>query len=189
MESRINHFPVLFPCLNLVCIMQIVYNCKGVYVICRRNEMGKFIKRLIAAALTLIMTLLLPAVSVNAEPQQGTGNTASAGETELSDFEKQRKASYDTVPETNSIDGWPEGPKVYGNSAIVMDMDSGQASRELAYARKETDASISNKEACFGLLSEIQTLLEKRAKSGNREMKDHYSYLAFEIRQATGKTE
>ena len=125
MESRINHFPVLFPCLNLVCIMQIVYNCKGVYVICRRNEMGKFIKRLIAAALTLIMTLLLPAVSVNAEPQQGTGNTASAGETELSDFEKQRKASYDTVPETNSIDGWPEGPKVYGNSAIVMDMDSG----------------------------------------------------------------
>ena len=60
MESRINHFPVLFPCLNLVCIMQIVYNCKGVYVICRRNEMGKFIKRLIAAALTLIMTLLLP---------------------------------------------------------------------------------------------------------------------------------
>ena len=84
-------------------------------------------------------------------------------------------------------EGLPAG--LPGLPCDMMDMDSGQASRELAYVRKETDASISNKEACFGLLSEIQTLLEKRAKSGNREMKDHYSYLAFEIRQATGKTE
>lgn len=86
--------------------------------------MGKFIKRPIAAAFALTMTLLLPAVSVNAEPQPGTDNTA-AQETELSDFEKQKQASYDIVPETNCIDGWPEGPKVYGNSAVVMDMGSG----------------------------------------------------------------
>lgn len=79
--------------------------------------MGKILKRSIAAALALTMTLL-PAVSVNAEPQ-------AAAEGELSDYEKQRQASYETVPDTNQIEGWPEGPKVYGNSAIVMDMDSG----------------------------------------------------------------
>ena len=86
--------------------------------------MGKFVKRSIAAVLALTMTVLLPAVSVNAEPQPEAADTASQ-QTELSDFEKQKQASYNTVPETNNIDGWPEGPKVYGDSAIVMDMDSG----------------------------------------------------------------
>lgn len=70
----------------------------------------------------LIITIMAPVSVAHAEPQ----NQETAGEeTELSEFEKQRQASYDTVPETNNIEGWPEGPKVYGNSAIVMDMDSG----------------------------------------------------------------
>ena len=68
----------------------------------------------------------MPVSEVHAEPQaEQTADNGAAQETELSDFEKQKQASYDTVPETNNIDGWPEGPKVYGNSAIVMDMNSG----------------------------------------------------------------
>ena len=87
--------------------------------------MRTVLKRMTTVMLLLIM-IIMPVSEVYAEPQEGqtTDNTA-AQQTELSDFEKQKKASYDTVPETNNIEGWPEGPKVYGNSAIVMDMNSG----------------------------------------------------------------
>ena len=87
--------------------------------------MRTVLKRMTTVMLLLIMTMI-PVSKAHAEPQEGqsTDNTA-AQETELSDFEKQKKASYDAVPETNDIEGWPEGPKVYGNSAIVMDMNSG----------------------------------------------------------------
>ena len=88
--------------------------------------MGIALKRM-TAVLLLIMMIIIPVSDVYAEPQ--AGQTAEMGhaaqETELSDFEKQKQASYETVPETNNIAGWPEGPKVYGNSAIVMDMNSG----------------------------------------------------------------
>ena len=36
-----------------------------------------------------------------------------------------RKKSYETAPDTDSLRGWPEGPKVYAGAAIIMDMDSG----------------------------------------------------------------
>ena len=88
--------------------------------------MGIALKRM-TAVLLLIMMIIIPVSDVYAEPQ--AGQTVEMGhaaqETELSDFEKQKQASYETVPETNNIAGWPEGPKVYGNSAIVMDMNSG----------------------------------------------------------------
>ena len=88
--------------------------------------MGTVLKRMTTVLLLSIMIIIMPVSEVRAEPQAGQTTDHAAGqETELSDFEKQKKASYDTVPETNNIDGWPEGPKVYGNSAIVMDMNSG----------------------------------------------------------------
>lgn len=89
--------------------------------------MGTVLKRMTTVLLLLTMMMItIPVSEVRAEPQAGqTADNGAAQETELSDFEKQKQASYDTVPETNNIDGWPEGPKVYGNSAIVMDMNSG----------------------------------------------------------------
>lgn len=39
--------------------------------------------------------------------------------------EQQKQQSYETVPDTNTLDKWPEGPKVYAKAAVVMDMDSG----------------------------------------------------------------
>ena len=86
--------------------------------------MRTVLKRMTTVMLLLIM-IMLPVSEAYAEPQEGQSADNTAQETELSDFEKQKKASYDTVPETNNIEGWPEGPKVYGNSAIVMDMNSG----------------------------------------------------------------
>ena len=88
--------------------------------------MRTVLKRMTTVLLLLIMIIIMPVSEVRAEPQAGqTTDNAAAQGTVLSDFEKQKQASYDTVPETNNIDGWPEGPKVYGNSAIVMDMNSG----------------------------------------------------------------
>ena len=72
--------------------------------------MRNYIKRAAAAVLTGIMTVTL------------AGNVLAD---ETTDFEEALQASYDIVPDTNNIQGWPQGPHVYGDSAIVMDMDSG----------------------------------------------------------------
>ena len=38
--------------------------------------------------------------------------------------EKEKQESYEVVPDTNTFEKWPQGPNVYGASAVVMDMDS-----------------------------------------------------------------
>ena len=72
--------------------------------------MRKYIKRGAAAALAVVM-IVTPAGNVHAD--------------ETMTQEEALQASYDIVPDTNNIQGWPQGPHVYGDSAIVMDMDSG----------------------------------------------------------------
>lgn len=39
-------------------------------------------------------------------------------------LEAEKAASLAVPPETNSVEGWPQGPGVYADSAIVMDIDS-----------------------------------------------------------------
>ena len=82
--------------------------------------MRNYIRRTVAAALVVVMM------------------TALAGNVQADDtmtFEEARQASYDTIPDTNNIQGWPQGPQVYGNSAIVMDMNSGA----VLYGKKVDD--------------------------------------------------
>ena len=67
-------------------------------------------RRTAAAVLAVSMTVLL-AADVHAD------DTMTYGEA--------LQAAYDIVPDTNNIRGWPQGPHVYGNSAVVVDMDSG----------------------------------------------------------------
>lgn len=101
--------------------------------------MGRTFKHAVAAILlsTVIFTAI-PATAY-AEPQTAEGEESADGNTaadsgsgedgaetdEMSELEKQRQISYETLPETNGIEGWPQGPQVYAESAIVMDMDSG----------------------------------------------------------------
>ena len=73
--------------------------------------MKKRIKRVTAAVLTAAMTLAFSAAVFREE----------AAAEEVMDFETARQASYDTVPESNGIEGWPQGPQIYGNSGIVME--------------------------------------------------------------------
>lgn len=82
--------------------------------------MRNYIKRAAAAVLTGIMTVIL------------AGNVLAD---ETTAFEEALQASYDIVPDTNNIQGWPQGPHVYGGSAIVMDMNSGA----VLYGKKVDD--------------------------------------------------
>lgn len=117
-----------------------------------RNEMNTVLRRVLAAALT-VTAVITPSVSVYAETAAGTGGeaaqTAQTVEkeepapinpqaetgTEGLSFEEALQKSYDTLPETNSLTGWPEGPQVYGNAAIVMDINSGA----ILYGKKIDD--------------------------------------------------
>lgn len=57
----------------------------------------------------------------------------------------------------------------------------------LAKARRESDIKISGKEIYFGILSDLQKVLEKRAGSGPGEQAAHYSYLSYEVSKALGR--
>ena len=63
------------------------------------------------------LSVLLSPVSVAA-----TETTASSQETKEP---TEMETNYQKPIDSNQIDGWPTGPKVYAKSAIVMDMDTG----------------------------------------------------------------
>lgn len=92
--------------------------------------MKKSGKRIFSAALALICALI-PALAAQAE---------EAGE--QNEFEAALQASYDIKPDTNSIEGWPQGPQIYGHSGIVMDMDSGAVLYEKQADERHYPASI-----------------------------------------------
>ncbi len=91
--------------------------------------MKKTGKRILAAALALV-SAFAPASAAYAE------------EGDQNEFEAALQASYDVEPETNDILGWPKGPQIYGNSAIVMDMDSGAVLYEKQADERHYPASI-----------------------------------------------
>lgn len=111
--------------------------------------MKTVLKRVLAAALA-VATVITPAGSAYAETVSGTDgetvqttaqeepapiNPQAETGTEGLSFEEALQKSYDTLPETNSLTGWPAGPQVYGNAAIVMDMNSGA----ILYGKKIND--------------------------------------------------
>ena len=101
--------------------------------------METVLKRVLTA-ITVMAVALLPAGRAYAEPASSDAQAEAGVEpvsatqpapidpgaaTEGMTFEEARQAAYDILPETNSLDGWPQGPQVYGNAAIVMAIDSG----------------------------------------------------------------
>ena len=63
----------------------------------------------VLAAVCVIGTALIPSRAVHAEDV-------------VDPIAVQKQAAYDAVPETNGLENWPQGPHVYANSAIVMEM-------------------------------------------------------------------
>lgn len=70
---------------------------------------------------------LLAATILAVQPVQ-----AVPAEDENAKLEAEKKASLEIPADTNSLENWPEGPAVYAQSAIVMDMGSGA----VLYAKK-----------------------------------------------------
>lgn len=102
-------------------------------------------KRVFAAAMAAVMTVaLIPAGQSYAEPvsSQASSEIQEAAPinpgaaTEGMTYEEAMQASYDIPPDTNSLEGWPQGPQVYSSAAIVMDMNSGA----IVYGKKTDDA-------------------------------------------------
>ena len=71
--------------------------------------------------LALTATTLLAPVSVSAT---ATTNTATTDKTEQAE-PTEMEINYAKPVDSNKIDGWPQGPKVYAKSAIVMDVNTG----------------------------------------------------------------
>ena len=81
-------------------------------------------KRVYSFLLGLALTAgtLLAPVSVSAT---ATANTAAATDTTKQAEPTEMEINYAKPVDSNKIDGWPQGPKVYAKSAIVMDVNTG----------------------------------------------------------------
>ena len=51
------------------------------------------------------------------------------------DVEEEAKKAYELPVQSNEIENWPQGPAVYGQSAIVIDADT----RSILYAKNMHD--------------------------------------------------
>lgn len=108
------------------------------------------LKKIMAGILAFTLLAVQPVQTVLADEEinveqgtesgeQNTAEDPNAGKTEEQILEEERarteaerKTSLETPADTNSLEGWPEGPAVYAYSAVVMDMESGA----VLYAKK-----------------------------------------------------
>lgn len=81
------------------------------------------VKRRVTAVILTMAVSLLTAVRVQAAEEAAPIDPTA--DTKDMSFEETRQYCYNIQPETNSLEGWPQGPQVYGKAAIVMDMNSG----------------------------------------------------------------
>ena len=81
-------------------------------------------KRVYSFLLGLALTAgtLFAPVSVSAT---ATTNTAAATDATKQAEPTEMEINYAKPVDSNKIDGWPQGPKVYAKSAIVMDVNTG----------------------------------------------------------------
>lgn len=101
--------------------------------------MKPVLRRILAVVLT-VAAVMTPVAGVYAEP--APINPEAETGTEGLTPEEAMKKSYDRQPETNSLTGWPKGPQVYGNAAIVMDVNSGAVLYAKSIDDKHYPASI-----------------------------------------------
>lgn len=76
--------------------------------------------------LTVILTGLAgPVAAVRAEDVTSIDTTSAEPSKSTEEEEEATKKAYEMTVASNEWDKWPEGPKTYGEAAIVMDAESG----------------------------------------------------------------
>lgn len=107
-------------------------------------------KKILAGAMAAVILAACPGLNVCAEEGQeaAAAEGAEASQPEktpeelAAEEEARRNAIYEIIPDSNNLPGWPEGPKVYAASAIVMDMESGAVLYAKAAEEQHFPASI-----------------------------------------------
>nr|WP_305137603.1 serine hydrolase [uncultured Schaedlerella sp.] len=107
-------------------------------------------KRVLAGVLAAALLAVSPGFTAFAEEGQETpaADGAEAPQPEktpeelAAEEEARKNAIYETIPDSNQLPGWPEGPKVHAASAIVMDMESGAVLYAKAAEEQHFPASI-----------------------------------------------
>lgn len=112
----------------------------------------KFLTVILAAAILAACPsrFALATANVGTEAVEGAQDGAEAAEENrektpeelAAEEDARRNAIYETVPDSNNLPGWPEGPKVHAASAIVMDMESGAVLYAKAAEEQHFPASI-----------------------------------------------
>ena len=89
----------------------------------------KRVKRVLTGMMAAIILVTLCTSGVCAEDaaagEEKTAEEEKTPEQLAAEEEAAAQAVYEKAPETNVIKNWPQGPCVYGEGAIVMDMNSG----------------------------------------------------------------
>jgi len=82
----------------------------------------KLLRVLACLGLLLLLPHLLAHATDVADPPAYVPMTEEEEEAEEA---RIRQESFNTQPESNQIENWPEGPLIYAHGAIVMEMNSG----------------------------------------------------------------
>ncbi|CZR75364.1 Serine-type D-Ala-D-Ala carboxypeptidase [Clostridium phytofermentans ISDg] [Clostridioides difficile] len=121
-----------------------------------------------------IALLILSPTTVRAEEAEIQEKT----EEELAaDEEKERADSYAAEADTNKLSGWPQGPKVYADSAVVMDMESGAVLFEKNGDKQHFPASITK------LLTTLIALENAELTDTMKFTEDSISFLQYDDAQ------
>ena len=109
-------------------------------------------KRILSLLFAVLLTALQPGMIVSAdettventetvsdsqpenavEPETEEKTPEQIAEEEKAKLEAEKQAALEIPVDTNQLQGWPQGPAVYAQSAVVMDMKSGA----ILYAKK-----------------------------------------------------
>ena len=116
------------------------YMCKG------GGDMKKRGKRIAAVFLAAAMTMLPVGTVYGKKFRTVPSLRRMIGGSKR---EQEREAGYKIPADTNSLEGWPEGPAVYADSAVVMDMNTGAVLYEKQADEKHYPASITKGSLCW----------------------------------------
>lgn len=126
-------------------------------------------KRVLLFIMAVILMAFCPAAvyAEDTEPQEQTEE----------EEEKEKADSYAAEIDTNKLSGWPQGPKVYADSAVVMDMESGAILFEKNGDKEHCPASITK------LLTTLVALENAELTDTVKFTEDSISFLQYDDAQ------